>query len=86
MTNKIVADHAWFNFTKTFQRINLTEGMQIVFDARIKEYHKGYVNKRYGIDQRKKDYRLSHPTNVSIAEVPTEKATERPPSGNRRNG
>ena len=66
VTNKIIADHAWFNFTKSFQRLKLTEGMHITFDARIKEYRKGYVNKRYGIDQRKKDYRLSHPTNVSI--------------------
>ena len=78
-TNKVIADHAWFNYTKSFQRFKLIEGMQIGFDARIKEYHKGYVNTRYGIDDRKKDYRLSHPTNVSITVVPTETTTERTP-------
>lgn len=68
-TNKVVADHAWFNFTKTFERLPLTEGNEVIFDARIKEYQKGYVNKRYGIDNRRKDYRLSHPTNVSIITI-----------------
>lgn len=65
-TNKLISDHAWFNLTKGFERLKLNPGIQITFDARIKEYHKGYVNRRYGIDKRKKDYRLSHPTNVSI--------------------
>ena len=68
-SGRLVADHAWFNLTKGFERLRLIPGAQVIFDARIKEYHKGYVNRRYGIDNRKKDYRLSHPTNVSI--VPT---------------
>ena len=84
LTNKLIADHAWFNFTKSFQRLKLIEGIQIGFDARIKEYHKGYVNKRYGIDNRRKDYRLSHPTNVSITTVPTETTTERTSKRNSR--
>jgi hypothetical protein len=65
-SNKIIADHAWLRLTKGFERLRLNPGTQVTFDARIKEYHKGYVNKRYGIDNRKKDYRLSHPTNVSL--------------------
>ena len=65
-TRKLIADHVWFNLTKGFERLSLKPGAQVTFDARIKEYHKGYVNRRYGIDNRKKDYRLSHPTNVSI--------------------
>ena len=72
-TNKIIADHAWLNFTKSFERLKLSEGTEITFDARIKEYHKGYVNKRYGIDNRKKDFRLSHPTNVAIVELRSDK-------------
>ena len=83
-TNNVIADHVWFSFTKTFQRLKLIEGAQIAFDARIKEYHKGYVNKRYGIDNRKKDYRLSHPTNVSITTVPMETTTNRTPKRNSR--
>ncbi len=65
-SGKLVTDHAWFHLTKGFERLNLNPGVQVIFDARIKEYRKGYVNRRYGIDNRKKDYRLSHPTNVSI--------------------
>jgi hypothetical protein len=84
VTNKLIADHAWFNFTKSFQRLKLAEGMQIAFDARVKEYRKGYVNKLYGIDNRKKDYRLSHPTNVCITTVPPETTTERTPKRNFR--
>lgn len=34
------------------------------FDARVKEYEKGYVNYRQGIDERTVDYRLSHPTKI----------------------
>ncbi len=64
-SNKVIADHAWFSLTKSFERLKLNPGTQVTFDARIKKYNKGYVNKRYGIDNRKKDYRLSHPTNVS---------------------
>jgi hypothetical protein len=65
-SQKAVADHVWFNYTKGFQRLKLAEGVRVIFDARIKEYVKGYVNSRYGIDKRKKDYRLSHPTNISV--------------------
>ena len=65
-SSKLIADHVWFNLTKGFERLRLNKGAQVIFDARIKEYNKGYVNRRYGIDNRKKDFRLSHPTNVSI--------------------
>ena len=65
-SGKVVADHVWFNYTKSFQRLTLEEGVQLTFDARIKKYVKGYVNSRYGLNERKKDYRLSHPTNVKV--------------------
>lgn len=64
--NCVVADHIWFSYTKSFQGVSLTEGASVEFEARIKEYVKGYVNKRYGIDSRVKDYKLSHPTKVKI--------------------
>jgi hypothetical protein len=66
-TNRVVTDHAWFNLTKGFERLKLSPGTKVTFDARVKEYQKGYVNRRYGLDKRKKDFRLSHPTNVSVA-------------------
>lgn len=63
----IVTDHLWFNLTKGFECLSIKEGMTLEFEARIKEYTKGYVNTRYKIDQQKKDYKLSHPTKFRIA-------------------
>jgi hypothetical protein len=62
----VVTDHAWFSYTKGFENIKLVEGMIVSFEARVKAYTKGYVNKRYGINQQKMDYRLSHPTKIEI--------------------
>lgn len=63
---KIIADHVWFSYTKNFQQISLTGGSHIVFEARIKKYNKGYVNRHYKIDRRKTDYKLSHPTKICL--------------------
>ncbi len=65
----LVADHLWFNFTKSFGAAHVREGTMIEFEARVTQYTKGYVNKRYKIDQQKKDYKLSHPTKFAIATV-----------------
>jgi hypothetical protein len=67
--NEVVTDHAWFSFTKGFEKINPKEGDVLVFEARIKEYRKGYVNKKYGINNQRKDFRLSHPTKISIVKL-----------------
>lgn len=65
--NRIVADHCWFSLTKGFEKLGtLREGDLIHFEARVKKYTKGYVNKRAGIDQRTEDYKLSHPTRISL--------------------
>ena len=62
---RVVADHVWFNFTNQFKNLgDLTQGDKIEFHARVKEYTKGYVNYRRGIDEREIDYKLSHPTRV----------------------
>ena len=55
-----ITDHLWFTYTKRFQEVNLKEGNIIEFDARVKEYWKGY---REDIE---KDYKLSHPTKIFI--------------------
>jgi len=65
-SNSVVTDHLWFGYTKGFQSIALTPGAAILFEARIKKYIKGYVNKRIGMDQRKEDYKLSHPTRIRL--------------------
>lgn len=60
-----VTDHLWFNLTKGFQKIgNLYPGDIVAFDARVRSYVKGYVGR--GEDDREVDYKLSHPTKISI--------------------
>lgn len=66
-TGLVVTDHIWFNFTKGFEAAGIKEGMTLSFEARIKKYTKGYINKKYNIDQQKTDYKLSHPTKIKIA-------------------
>lgn len=65
-TGMIVAGHVWFGYTKGFENVGITPGVQIEFEARIKEYSKGYVNSRYGINNRKNDYKLSHPSKIKV--------------------
>ena len=62
---KLICDHLWFNMTKGFELLGtLREGDAIRFEARVKKYEKGYVNRRAGIDQSRSDYKLSHPTRI----------------------
>jgi hypothetical protein len=65
-TDEIVADHLWFTFSLTFEKANVQEGSTLEFDARVKDYKKGYVNKKIGINQRKKDFKLSNPTKIIV--------------------
>jgi hypothetical protein len=62
--NDVVADHLWFSLTKSFEKLSLKEGVMVEFEARVKVYHKGYVNPRYKINNNKKDFKLSHPTKI----------------------
>ena len=68
-TDKKIADHLWFGLTKGFEEAGVKEGAEgatIEFEARIKEYKKGYINARYKINRQKLDYKLSHPTRVRV--------------------
>lgn len=65
-TQEKLADHVWFAYTRGFENIQLRPGARVEFEARIKEYKKGYVNRRYKINQRKLDYKLSYPTRITI--------------------
>jgi len=65
-TNQVVADHAWFSLTKGFESLRLTPGDVVEFEARVKEYSKGYVNKRYKINNQSKDFKLSNPTRIKL--------------------
>lgn len=65
-TGNLITDHIWFTFSKAFEKVGIREGLTIRFDARVKSYTKGYVNRSAGIDQRRKDLRLSHPTKITV--------------------
>lgn len=66
-TNRVVADHLWFSYTKGFEAITLTNGVLLEFEARVKEYKKGYVNQSLNLNNRKTDFKLSHPTKIKKA-------------------
>lgn len=65
-SNTRITDHAWFSYTKGFENAQIKEGDTIEFEARIKEYKKGYVNRGLKINEQKLDYKLSHPTKISV--------------------
>jgi hypothetical protein len=65
-TNSLVTDHHWFAFTKGFEKAQLKEGAVIEFEARVKMYKKGYVNRSLSINKRQSDYKLSNPTNIRV--------------------
>ena len=65
-TGEEVADHLWFSLTKSFEKLSLKEGVVVEFEARVKSYQKGYVNSRYKIGNRKRDFKLSHPTKIVV--------------------
>lgn len=66
LTGEQVTDHIWLNFTKGFENIHLQPGTIVEFQARIVEYKKGYKNSRFASGEQKKDYKLSHPTQIRI--------------------
>lgn len=66
LNGKFLTNHIWINLTKGLSNINVFIGSNIQFDARIKEYKKGYINKHIDINSLKKDYKLSHPTKFKI--------------------
>jgi hypothetical protein len=65
---KIIADHIWFKMTKGFEKLGeLKEGDSVMFDARVKEYYKGYKGYREELQYEKpieKDYKLNFPTKI----------------------
>jgi len=63
-SQKIVADHIWFSYSKGFINASISVGDVIEFEARVKEYHKGYVNRNYKIDNSTIDFKLSNPTKI----------------------
>lgn len=65
-TGEHVTDHVWFAYTKGFDQAKLGLGDVIEFEARIKVYSKGYINKPAHINSKRTDYKLSHPTKIVV--------------------
>ena len=64
-SEKIVADHLWFNMTQGFYCANLSAGDIVQFDARVEPYTKGYMGYRDDVYcSIEEDYKLSRPTKV----------------------
>ncbi len=65
---KVVSDHCWFNLTKQFSELGeLKEGGLIQFDARVKNYIKGYKGYKEEVQYERpleEDYKLSFPTKI----------------------
>lgn len=72
-TSLVVTEHLWFTFTKGFQEAGIKPGDQLEFEARVKKYSKGYVNRRYAINEKQTDYKLSHPTKITFVKGSAEK-------------
>ncbi len=68
---KDYCDHIWFTTNKQFEALNLKEGDGVSFDARVKQYTKGYKGNRedYDLPAISKDYKLSHPNNIVKHEI-----------------
>lgn len=64
--NQRVTDHHWFAYTKGFEKASMKEGDTISFEARVKTYKKGYVNRPLGLTKRTTDYKLSNPTRIVV--------------------
>ena len=77
-TFKVVTDHVWFAYTKGFEKLKLFPGVVIEFEARIKSYRKGYVNRKYKIDESRVDFKLSHPTRITLKSAKEDRETSRP--------
>lgn len=65
-TGTVVTGHQWFAYTKGFEKAQLKEGDTLEFEARVKIYKKGYVNRKLSINKQQSDYKLSHPTQIQV--------------------
>lgn len=64
--NEMVADHVWFTYSNAFDKLRLKEGDRLEFEARVREYKKGYVSRSLKINQSRKDFKLSYPTKIKV--------------------
>jgi hypothetical protein len=56
--NRLLADHLWIEYNLQLEKLGLTPGDRIRFNARVTGYFKGRNKQGF-------DYRLSQPKNIS---------------------
>ncbi len=72
---KLMCGHLWLNKTKAFAALDLSVGLEIQFAARVKPYSKGYRGKKEDVKRKtKQDFKLSHPTQVTVVESQARKS------------
>jgi len=61
---KPVTDHLWFPFGKTFEKLDLKQGDQVAFDARVSSYLKKVRDEEEGCRDfyLQRDFKLRNPT------------------------
>lgn len=65
-SGKVLSDHVWLMETKAFKAAGpFAAGDVVSFYARVRQYIKGYVNRREYIDEREIDFKLGYPTKVA---------------------
>ena len=63
----VVTNHIWLTYGRRFHSAVLMVGDLIQFDARIKEYEKGYKGRRLDVYKPiSKDYGFSYPSKIKI--------------------
>lgn len=62
----ITIDHAWMKVGKTFARTNPTVNSLVSLNCHVKEYIKGYVNRREYIDERSVDVGVQRASQIKI--------------------
>lgn len=66
VNEEIFLEHFWANVGKTLARKNIREGAKISFNAWIRDYKKGYVNLKQGINEQRKDFTLKRLSKIKI--------------------
>lgn len=56
-SGQLLADHIWIDYSLEFNTLQLQEGEQIIFRARVGQYHKGKKGQLV-------DYKLHRPTKI----------------------
>lgn len=64
--DEIITDHIWMTVRKLFEKIEISPGDIIEFDARVSAYSKGNRDEETGEYFRSMDYKLSFPTKIKI--------------------